>query len=279
MKIINLNLNNNHYRYSVYENKCTDEYGILLLGALQEIESVESFSQHFSKTLNTIVIEAPGTGKTPPIHSSISIHEQAKTLLDIIKYLNIEKAHIFAFSYATALSVELCHLWGNVQTLSIAGGVPGIPESGRAATLNMIADAVRDKKQFAHTFVNSLTSDIPTIPRNKVIKRSAISGLQKYDSNRINSFIENSIRLLVHRPSSLSAVVAPCLICVGEHDPYVTQEVAYDFFKSLSNAHFLIIKNADHLMHLQYPEKIAQAMITLAQRSVATKAIFNGLAL
>ena len=142
----------------------------------------------------------------------------------------------------------------------------------------MIADAVKDKKGFAHTFVNSLTSDIPSIPRNKAIKRSAISALQKYDSDRINSFIENSIRLLVHKPSHL-AVIPPCLVCVGEYDPYVTKEAAYNFFKSLKNAYFLVIKNADHLVHIQHPEKTAQAMITLAQSFVSTKAIFDNLAL
>ncbi|MDE1306263.1 hypothetical protein L9W77_04210 [Vibrio aestuarianus] len=47
-----------------------------LLGALQDIESVDSFSRAFSQEINCLTVEVPGTGRTKPLDSTISIREQ-----------------------------------------------------------------------------------------------------------------------------------------------------------------------------------------------------------
>ena len=62
MEISNITLKNQHYRYSIYPNPNTEQWGVFLLGNLQEIESVDFFSQSFSETLNVLTVELPGTG-------------------------------------------------------------------------------------------------------------------------------------------------------------------------------------------------------------------------
>lgn len=130
METIKTILNGNHYRYSFHHCPGSDQYAIFLLGALQDIESVDSFSKHFATKLNCITVEVPGTGHTENLESTISIRTQAMMLLDLIDYLGVNSAHIIGFSYATAVAVELCDIWPNVLTMSICGGVPGIPSSG-----------------------------------------------------------------------------------------------------------------------------------------------------
>lgn len=259
-----LNLDNIDYRYEIYESPDSEEYGIFLLGALQDIDSVKYFSNHFSNTVNTIVIEAPGTGNNGTLEATAPIREQAKMVLKLIHYLEIDKAHLFAFSYATAISVELCDLWDGVQSLSIACGVPGIPKSGRESTLKVVAAAMNNNEDFANTFADVLLSDDPNIPRSKAIRKSVVAGVMKYDKERIESFIENSIRLLAHKPTNLDSIDVPCLILTGESDSYATNEITSDFHKKVKNAHLVTIKNADHMLHLQQPKKAAEAMILLA---------------
>ncbi|EOB9556425.1 alpha/beta fold hydrolase, partial [Vibrio vulnificus] len=58
---------------------------------------------------------------------------------------------------------------------------------------------------------------------------------------------------------------------VGEYDPYVTKEVAYEFASALKNSHFVVIKNADHLVHLQHPETVAAIMIAQAASAISLK--------
>lgn len=223
------------------------------------------------------MIEAPGTAGNGILEATTSITEQTRMVLDLIEHLGINKAHIFAFSYATAISVELCDMWSGVQSLSIACGVPGIPSSGRKATFKMIAAAANNNEDFAKTFIDSLLSDDPAIPKAAAIRKAVINEVKKFDYQRINSFIENSIRLLAYKPTNLENINAPCLILTGESDPYATGEITKEFFKKLRHAHYVSIKKADHMLHLQQPEKAAKALITLAKRHIETVSLLKTL--
>ncbi|MDC0612450.1 alpha/beta hydrolase [Vibrio sp.] len=260
-------LNGNQYRFRIDHNAHTSEYAVFLLGALQDIESVDIFSKAFSQHVNCLTVEIPGTGLNAPVESTTTIREQAAMVLELLEYLDIKQAHLIGFSYATAITVELCGLWSGVQSLSICGGVPGIPKSGRYATKKMIASAMVSTTNFAKTFTESLTSIEPDIPRSKAIKRATERNIAKFDQERIDVFFENSVRLLVHKPCDLSSMHIPATVCVGEYDPYVTIDVAEEFAKNLPNSRFLIIHNADHMVHLEYPEKVASILIALASAS------------
>lgn len=268
-------LNNKMYRYSIQSNSRTEQYAVFLLGALQDIESVNSFSSRFAENLNCVTIEVPGTGRTPTLDAKTSIREQSEMLLELIKHLNIKKAHLMAFSYATAITVELCAIWGGVSSMTICGGVPGIPASGRDATKRMIADAVISKDKFADTFINSLTVSNPDIPRGRAITKAMKKSISNLDDERINTFFENSLRLLVHEPANVNNINVPCAVLVGEYDPYVTPLVAREFSEKLSNCFFVEIKNADHLVHLQQPEKTANIMSILSKSAVDTEKLFH----
>ena len=269
MEVIKTILNGNHYRYSFYPCLGSEQTLVFLLGALQDIESVHSFSTHFATKMNCITIEVPGTGHTENLESTTSIRDQAIMLHDFIEYLGVRAAHIVGFSYATAVAVELCDIWPNVQSMSICGGVPGIPSSGRLATKKMIAAAMDTPDKFATSFTESLTVRNSDIPKNQAIIRATKRNITAMSQERIDVFFENSVRLLVHKPSNIQHITIPCTICVGELDPYVTKETAEQFSNQLKNSHLVIIKNADHLVHLQHPEKVAAAMLAQAETQQA----------
>ncbi|MDE1332731.1 alpha/beta fold hydrolase [Vibrio aestuarianus] len=277
MEINQIILNDNQFRFSLYKNNQSEQYVVFLLGALQDIESVDSFSRVFSQEVNCLTVEIPGTGRTKPLDSTISIREQTLMLLDFIQYMDLKKVHIIAFSYATAISVELCSIWPYVTSLSICGGVPGIPKSGRYATKQMIAAAMQGPEVFAKVFTRSLSVDNSEIPKNKAIQRATERNIAKMTPDRIDVFFENSIRLLVHTPSNIENIKIPCTICVGELDPYVTKEVAFEFSQKLVNSNFLIIKNADHFIHLEYPDRLSSILIAQAASSVAIEKTLKNL--
>ncbi|PKF48618.1 alpha/beta hydrolase, partial [Enterovibrio nigricans] len=259
------------------QNDSTNQVAIFLLGALQDIESVTSFTEAFSKTLTCITVEVPGTGYAEPLESAISIREQSEMLLDFINYMKIESAHVIGFSYATAISVELCNIWRGVKSLSICGGVPGIPASGIAATKRMIAATMQSKSDFAKTFIDSLTVNHPDIPRANVIKRAMEKSISRLADERIDMFFDNSVRLLVHKPTNVEQISVPTMVCAAEHDPYVTTKVAKEFSDKLPNSHYVEIKNSDHLVHLEQPEKVAKALIALALSAVSVEQMLQPL--
>ncbi|WP_087024064.1 alpha/beta fold hydrolase [Thaumasiovibrio subtropicus] len=263
----NIILNRKKYRYTIHKNEATDQVAIFLLGALQDIESVENFSNSFSKTLTCITVEIPGTGCADPIEPTVTIREQAQLLLDFITHMKIEKAHVIGFSYATAIAVEICDLWSGAQSLSVSVGVPGIPCTGRKATKKVMAATMIDKQTFARSFVENLLSDNETIPRGKVIKKAMLKSISNLPDERLEMFYDNSVRLLMHTPTNLNLTI-PSIICAGEHDPYCTTTLVKQFAKQVSNSRYHEIKAADHLAHLQHPEKVSNALILLASTSV-----------
>ncbi len=263
MKPTHVMLNNQHYRYAVYDNPNTDQYGIFLLGALQEIESVSFFSEYFSRYLNVVVIETPGTGMTASLPATVSIIDQASFIRKFLNHFHIAQAHLFVFSYSTAISVELYKMWSGVLSISICGGIPGIPKSGRNGTAALIGDAVKSRSDFSKGFIDILTVDNKSIPKAEIILRAARRKVFKYSEEQINCFIENTLRLLVYKPSyDLSLISVPCLLCIGEHDPYVLEKEALDFISNISDGVLVKIPNADHLTHIQQPEKTAEAMVS-----------------
>lgn len=147
MEINNVFLGGHEYRYAFYRNNSLHApFGIFLMGNLQEIESVKFFSEKFSESLNLFVVEVPGTGLTNPLPAVFNIQEQANLLRDFIEEMNIDSAHVLAFSYATPIALELCVNWAGAITLTMCGGMAGIPTESRLATMAILSDAIRDKK-------------------------------------------------------------------------------------------------------------------------------------
>ncbi len=268
-----ITINDNLYRYAVYPNSETDESGIFLIGNLQEIESVEFFSTEFSKALNIIVIELPGTGLTDPLPAWYSIQDQAILLHDFIKKLKIESAHILAFSYAVPVALEFCLLYEGALSLSMCGGMAGIPTKSRADTMAIMAAALRDRKAFAEELIAGLTVVDKNIPRGHVIARSAKQKVYKYTDKQIDCFCENTIRILAYKPSNLSTISIPCLLFIGQLDPYVTPENATALSNQLTQCQLIYVPNADHLVHLEQSQTTADLMIQLAKEDLCDKSL------
>ena len=254
-------LDGNHYRFSHFKNSKTKEIGVFLLGALQELESVDFFSKTFSTHINLFTLETPGTGMTKSLQATTSIREQALFVEKFLQAQNIKDVHLFVFSSSTAIAVELFSIHSGIKTISICGGIPGIPQSARYETTALLGDAIRSRNEFSKNFIDGLTVK-ELHPKSKVIARSARQKVFKYSEEQMGCFIENTLRLLTYKPSfDLKKIDIPCLLCIGENDPYVTESEARQFVSSLQNGRFVRIKGADHLTHIQEPQATAEAML------------------
>ena len=269
MEPVYTTLNNQHYRYAFYENVNTDQYGILLMGTLQDIESVGFLSKIFSSSLNLFVVEVPGTGLTEPLSAVHSIQDQASMLYDFILHMKIPSAHIFSISYSVPISLELCVIWKKAKSLSMYGGMTGIPESSRPDSMAILCDAIHDRKKFAESFIKGMTVNDDSIPRGKIIARSARQKILKNSQKQIDCFCENTIRLLSYKPSEkISKLLLPCLLIIGQQDPYVTVKKAKELASILPDCIFEVISNADHLAHLEYPDLVANLMASLSVKDI-----------
>ena len=270
MSIREIWLNDHQFRYGFYPHASPQApYGIFLMGTLQEIESVSFFTEKFSEHLNIFVIEVPGTGLTKPLPATFSIQDQADMLVNFIQHMQIDSAHVMAISYATPIAVELCARWSGTRSLSMCGGMAGVVDSLRMGTMALLSDAIHNRRQFAQRFIDGMTVNDPAIPRGKVIARSARQRILRHPEQQMTCFCENTIRLLAYKPSeSIAKITHPCLLFIGEKDPYVTEAKAKELAYQLPNCSFETVENADHLVHLEYPDTTAELLLRLAREEI-----------
>lgn len=257
MKVINFDINKKSFRYSLKTNADSAQTTVILLGAMQYIESLSSYVEEAQRYSTVYVVELPGTGKNPALDSCFRIEDQTAYLRDFLCSQKIKKAHIVAFSYSTSIAVELSKTWP-VLSLSICCGVPSIPRSTRNKTKRMLSASTISALEFANEFTNCLTVKNTDIPRNSAIIRSTKSQIAKFTQADIDVFFENTVRLMTYSPD-LTHFQVPTVVVVGEYDPYVTVNDAREFASTI-NAYFVVLNNADHMIHIEYPERLSEIL-------------------
>lgn len=100
--------------------------------------------------------------------------------------------------------------------------------------------------------------------------------MHRYSEKQVICFCENTIRILSYKPSDISSLKIPCLLFIGEKDPYVTISSAKKLVDSLPNCEFSTVKNADHLVHLEHPDRTAELMLKLTNNYVNYYPVNNG---
>jgi pimeloyl-ACP methyl ester carboxylesterase len=265
MEPVKIIIKNRLYRYAFYKNSHSNDYGIFLMGTLQDIESVNFFSHAFSQKLNLFVIEVPGTGLTTPLPAMFSMQDQADMLCDFIEHMRVPDAHVFSFSYSVPIALELCTKIPNrIHSLSMYGGMTGVANEFRSISMGILHDAIYDRKNFGESFINMMMTKEVEVPRSAIIARSAKQKILKQPQSQIDCFCENTIRLLSYKPSEkIPSIQQPCMLIIGKQDPYVTLKQASELAQQLPNCTFEIIPNADHLAHIEYPDIVAGFMMNI----------------
>lgn len=271
-----ITLENHNYRFAHYPNPGADP-AILLIGNLQEIESVDQFSKAAQQEMDLYCVELPGCGLNPPLHASYRIQDHAYLLKALLDWLGISELHLISFSYATPIALEFCRSYGYlVKSLALGGSMSNLSSEQRRDTIALVGDVLSDRSKFADSFINGLTSDQCPGRKSDIIRRAAKRKCQKYTDDQIWCFIENTLRICAYRFDSPEQIRIPHSICfTGALDPYVTPERCRELAKQIG-ADFALIDACDHLFHLREPEQTIRLMLSAFHsysQSLTTKRI------
>ncbi len=232
---------------------------LFIPGNLQEIERVQYFSEGLAKRFNLFVLEPPGTGMTAALHAGVPFKTIADYVHEFVARYVGEKHHLCVFSYATPIGIEYVRRYPeNILSVTLGGSMAEIPPEHRDSTMAILADVIRDKREFARRFIDLLTVSSANIPRHSAICRAALQRVGRYTNQQINCFKENTIRILAYHFEPLRITV-PVVCFTGANDPYVTTHRCRKLADQLG-AEFAAIPYADHLMHIEQPEATLQAM-------------------
>lgn len=243
---------------------------LFIPGNMQDIQSVQAFTDGLSQDYDYHVVELPGMGSTPPLHPSKPISFLSDCLKEFVD-THIKKPFILvSCSYATPIAIEFCKSDRRVQKLVLAGSMQEIPESDWPTILGLMADCLRSPQKFANDMIDMLTSKNAAIPKQNAIRKATIRKTRSYSDREFWCFIYNTIRLMSYKPDALDKILCPTLCFTGEFDPYVTPSNCQQLSEKIPNAEFQVITDTDHLFHIERPEETVLAITDWLSRTALT---------
>lgn len=236
---------------------------VFIPGNLQEIESLKEFNKQLSKNSDYHILELPGTGLTEPLEPTYPITFLSDCLSEFHRKYIRKPFNLVTCSYATAIGIEFAKDHPDkLKKLVLAGSMERIPKENWPSLINLMSECMNDKERFARNFINSLTADEKKIPRLETIKKAAIRKAKQYEANQVWSFIYNSIRLMSYDANNFCKIKTPSLCFTGQFDPFVKPEYCKNLAQAIPNAEFTLIKEADHLFHIEKPDETIKLIST-----------------
>lgn len=225
---------------------------VFIMGALQEIDSVEFYNRGLSSTFDYYAIELPGQGATEALPPCYTCEFIADCLHDFVETVVGDNFHLVGCSYATSTALEYAKKYSSrILRMVLAGSMARMPEE-------TWTDLFWGLSQPAHTmasqFLQMISDSRADIPRHELLVKAAVRAAVKYIKRFPNHFRNNTVRLMAYEPGDISTISVPCLAFTGEYDGFVSPARCQQMADQMANCTFAIIPKCDHLFHVEKPE-------------------------
>jgi pimeloyl-ACP methyl ester carboxylesterase len=248
-----------------HTNPITDAV-LLVGGAFNRKETWGRFGVALAARTTLVAVDLPGWGDTEVLPASYGIDFLADALHELLTAAGHNTVNVFGGSYGGAIAYRLAQLYPEqVRRLALFGTMSRIPDHVRPEFLHTI-DLVRSgrNEEFAECALRLLTCQDATIPilNRKVVARILRRVFIGMTPNDRLKYVENTLRLLqrdLYVPYPL--ITRPVLVGVGEHDPLTRPELCRDTAATCRDAWFVQLRDADHPVHLELPDGLADLML------------------
>lgn len=202
-----------------------------------------------SRTTRFVAFDLPGHGRsTGPTH--ITIAEGAQRVAALMNALKMDQAVLLGHSMGSAIALSLAR--------QQPARVRGLVLVGTGARLRVNPTILNGLQQDWHGTTRLITEWSYASGTSPLVLETATADLRQVDPQVVQS--DYAACNTFDMTQEISAIDAPALVLVGEHDrmtplPY-TQQLAH----SLPNATLQIIPNAGHMAMLEQPNAVNAAI-------------------
>jgi pimeloyl-ACP methyl ester carboxylesterase len=260
---IELSIRGFRYYCRVLRSEIESFYPILFLsGAFQTMDSWGKFVDYFHDKTTLILVDLPGVGKSDILPSNYGLDFLAECVENVLIHVSIPKVNVFSASYGSPIGYEFAkHYPHRVSHLLLAGIMREIPKESEASVYNTISLLQQNKiSEFVDEVINGLLCMEPDkVSKCKVVARMFRNQLKQLNTDQIEKYIANTLRLFEHTPLNIDySPNVPTLVFTGEHDTFTKSEYCREIANSFQNSTFTTIKNADHLCHMEQFEAVVE---------------------
>ncbi len=239
---------------------------ILIHSVGQSVYTWRNMFSRLSLNYRVIALDLPGHGySSRPENFSYTIEEQAKVLELFMDAINIESAHIMAFSMGSAYALELAmehpERIGKVVLIAPGGMSTEMPMPIRmldstlfGAVASMLYGVRTVEKVLSECFFDLTRTMSPEVV-NEYYKTVADRDSRRALRESFHNFEDEPVI------SRLRSLDAPVLMLQGSEDKWRSTEQTDIYHTAMPFAGFATIRNAGHLLHEEKAERVIAAVL------------------
>ncbi|GAA2274575.1 hydrolase [Streptomyces ruber] len=250
----------------------TTEPLLIVGGGVQDVHAWPRLERRLTAHTAVIVPKLPDLDDAPdPTEHDFDTFIDA--LCHALDELGIERVNFLGVSYGAPLAFRMARAHpGRVARLLLAGATPSLNPAMAVLTRDLVERPRRsDDEDLERTTDEVFAKRIVSILLNSaeaddIDKASTVNRmLHRYFMHHAATarrYIASHRLLLdqeLYPPGGLDGV--PALVFTGEHDQTSTPEEARAVAATISGSTFLLIKNADHMAHLEREAEYADLVI------------------
>lgn len=220
---------------------------LLLHGWGDRLETFDAVARHLEANNTVIRLDLPGFGKSQAPKEAWGLQQYAEHVNTFLQKIDCQPAAIIGHSNGGAIAIYglangLLHT--DKLVLLSSAGIRAV-EKGRKLAWKVLAKTGK-----------VATSVLPPGARASLrtrLYKSAGSDLLVAPS------MEATFKLIVSQDvqSDAAKLNLPTLILYGKNDTATPPEYAQKFHHAINNSRLILLDNADHFMHQQYPDKVS----------------------
>ncbi len=252
------------YRYRHVEGARSDYAPVLFLGgAFQTMRSLAKFAEVFAAHADVVLVDLPGTGDTDLPPAELGGDFFADCVRMLLNHLGIPRVNIVGVSFGTAIAYTFAQRHPNRVGNLVLIGTMSHADRRIEEALELSFDALDsgDMGCFADRVSTVLMNHgqrdrIPQFRRGERLLRVALARMTERE---VEQFRVNGRRILLHRRlDTRRPVPVRALVFTGEHDSVTTPEHCIEVASTIRDAHWVSVRDADHLVVLERFEVCAR---------------------
>ncbi len=217
----------------------------------------------FAASYRVIAVDVPGHGYSDKLLADpdYTLHTTSDRLIGVLDALNVEKAHVCAFSMGALFALDMAERYadriGRMVLISPGGLTPTMPYAIRSLDSSLtgwFTAATLSEKTVAELLTDAFFDQ--TLITNEMVREYYIPLADK-DSRTalrtaLRAFNEDDVI------AALRDVQSEVLIIWGVDDRWHEVSIAEIFHIALQKVEFALIRNCGHILHEEKPQRFLE---------------------
>lgn len=217
-----------------------------------------------SQNYQVVVFDNRGVGQTDTPDEDYSTEMMADDVVALLKFLNVDKAHILGFSMggmiAQIVALKYPQLVKSLLLNATAAQFPAKAKHLVQTWLRMLNENVsletRIREGFLWVYTNEFFED------DEMVRASVNLAIERSHSLSARGFAGQVAALMKHDTrAQISQILVPTLVSIGRDDSFIPIEFSEELAAKIPKAELVILEHGGHNCWMEFPEVFNQAVM------------------